>query len=174
MAEFEEHPSKAAAWRCGEFVVLPDAAAEDCTIWFRLEPDVDSDIRWEGLLGRRLADDRARVCGVPFWVYDLNLGDEVRTMPSAEGALIAMESIHHAGNHTFRVFFNNDEDDDLSWRELQQELEAFDCWFDVRTRRFIAISCPPSHAQVVADYLETRERNGDLHYETGRMRLPDS
>ena len=108
MAEFEEHPSKAAARRYGGFVVLPDAEAEDCTIWFRLEPDADSDMRWEGLLGRRLSDDRARVCAVPFWVYDLNLGDEVRIVTSAEGALIATESIHDSGNYTFRVSFNTD------------------------------------------------------------------
>ena len=175
MAEFEEHPSKAAAWRYGGFVVLPDAEAEDCTIWFRLEPDADSDMRWEGLLGRRLSDDRARVCAVPFWVYDLNLGDEVRIVTSAEGALIATESIHDSGNYTFRVSFNTDGEDDLSWRELQQALEPFDCWFDVRSPRFTAISCPPSHAQAVADYLASRERDGELHYETGRMTpSPDS
>ena len=169
MADFEEHPSKAAAWRHGGFVVLPDAEAADCTIWFGLEPDADGEPQWEGLLGRRLEDGRARVCAVPFWLYNVNLGDEVSTMPSAERALIATEVMHDSGNYTFRVFFGTSEDDDSSWRELQQALEPFECWFDVRGRQFTAISCPPHHAQAVADYLIARERAGELKYEPGRI-----
>ena len=95
--------------------MLPDAEAADCTIWLPLEPEADSDMRWEGLLGRRLSDDRARVCAVPFWVYDLNLGDEVGIVASAEGALVATDLHHDSGNYTFRAFCNGDGDDDLRW-----------------------------------------------------------
>jgi Domain of unknown function (DUF4265) len=168
VAGFKEHPSKVAAWRDGRFIVLPDAAAADCTIWFGLEPDEPSEVQWEGLLGRRLGEDQARVCAVPFWLYKLNLGDEVRTITSQEGALVATEIIRESGNCTFRAFLTIEEDDDLSWRELQNGLEPYDCWFDVSTRRFVAISCPPNQAHGVADYLESRERRGELQYENGR------
>lgn len=173
MPQFEEHPSKVSAWRDGRFVVLPDAEDADCTIWFAVGSGADNDVQWEGLLGRHLDDDRARVCAVPFWVYNLNLGDEVHTVRSLEEALVAVEPILDSGNYTYRVFFTSEEDDDLSWRELQRDLEQFDCWFDVRTPRFTAISCSPTYAQAVADYLMSRERDGDLHYETGRAAAPD-
>jgi Domain of unknown function (DUF4265) len=168
VADFEEHPSKVAAWRNGHFIVLPDAAGVDCTIWFGIAPDESGEVRWEGLLGRRLGEDHALVCAVPFWLYDLNLGDEVRTIASQEGELFATTIIRESGNYTFRAFLTVEEDDDLSWRELQKTLEPYDCWFDVRSRRFIAISCPPDQAQGVADDLASRERRGELRYETGR------
>ena len=168
MAQYEEHPSKASAWRDGRFVVLPDAEDADCTIWFGIEPSAESDPRWEGLLGRRLDDDRARICAVPFWVYNLNLADEVRTIRSREETLVAAEPIRDSGNYTYRVFFTSEEADDVSWRELQRDFERFDCWFDVRTRRLTAISYPPGNAQAVADYLMAQQQAGDLHYETGR------
>jgi hypothetical protein len=82
--EYDEHPSKASASREGRFVVLADAELEDCTVWVAAGANQSTSIKWEGLLARR--DARARVCAVPFWVYDLNLGDEVAVMDSAEGA----------------------------------------------------------------------------------------
>jgi hypothetical protein len=172
VADFREHPSKVAAWRDGRFVVHPDAAAADCTIWFGIEPDEPGQVQWEGLLGLRLGEDRARVCAVPFWLYNLNLGDETRTIASQEGALVVTEVIRESGNYTFRAFLSIEDDDDISWRELQKALEPHDCWFDVSSRRFMAISCPSSHAQEVADYLLAREQRGDLQYETGRATRP--
>jgi hypothetical protein len=166
--EYDEHPSKASAWREGRFVVLPDAEREDCTVWVGVEADSAQSVKWEGLLARRLSGKRARICAVPFWVYDVNLGDEVALMDSAEGASVVTGVVVDGGNHTFRVRFEHAADDDVRWRELMVELEPFDCWFDVRSPGFLAVSAPPAHAQPVADYLDERERRGELRFETGR------
>ena len=79
-----------------------------------------------------------------------------------------------AGNSTFRVVFDGVHDDDARWRELMLELEPFECWFDVRNPRYVALSAPPAHAQGVAVYLNARERRGELSFETGRSRPPRS
>ena len=166
MREYDEHPSKVArARRGGAVEVHPEAAAADCTVWVAFELD---GTRWEGLLARRLAPDRALVCAIPFWVYDLNLLDEVSVVDSAEGAPVATGRVRDAGNFTYRVAFDDAADDDRRWRELMTELEPFDCWFDVRDPGYLAISAAPEQAEPVAGHLLEREDRGELHYETGR------
>ncbi|MDX6320119.1 MAG: hypothetical protein QOC86_86 [Gaiellales bacterium] len=172
MIDYGEHPSKVSAWREGGFVVLPDAELEDCTVWVGAAANRSDAVKWEGLLARRLSDSRARVCAVPFWAYDLNLGDEVGLMHSAEVAPVVTGVVVDGGNHAFRVRFEDAADNDGRWRQLMVDLERFDCWFDVRSPAFLAVSAPPAHAQVVADYLDAREQHADLLFETGRSAPP--
>jgi hypothetical protein len=171
--EYEEHPSRVAAWRDGELIALPDAEADDCTVWFGAEEHSGGQVRWEGLLARRVAEDRARICAVAFWLYDLNLGDEVSLVESAEGALVADGVVRDAGTTRFRVIFEGAADDDERWRDLMVELEPYGCWFDVRSPGFVAISAPPEHGQAVANHLAEPERRAELRYETGRTRPID-
>jgi hypothetical protein len=63
VVEFDEHPSKAAGWRDGRFLVLPDAEQVDCTVWVGAEADSAGSVKWEGLLARRLSDERAHLRG---------------------------------------------------------------------------------------------------------------
>jgi hypothetical protein len=170
--EYDEHPSKASAWREGRLVVLSDAELEDCTVWVGADADSSNSIKWEGLLACRLSVARARICAVPFWAYDLHLGDEVALMDSAEGAPVVTGVVADGGNYTFRVRFEDAADDDMRWHELMVDLEPFDCWFDVRSPAFLAVSAPPAHAQAVAHYFDAREQSGVLIFETGRSAPP--
>lgn len=172
MSEFEEHPSRVATWRDGRFVVLPDAVEEDCTVWFPVDRGRDHAIAWEGLLARRTGPDRAVVCAVPFWLYDVNLGDEVVLRQRPDGADVADAVVRDGGNYTFRVAFSDARDDDDRWRRLMVDLATWDCWFDVRGPAYVAISVPAAHAQAVADLLAAREAAGELVYETGRSTPP--
>ena len=171
MPEYEEHPSKASSWGDGQFVVLPEAEATDSTVWFGAKVDAGGETLWEGLLARGTAKDRARICAVPFWLNDVNLEDEVSLIESGEDA-VANAIVKDAGNFTFRVIFERADSDDDRWRELMVQLEPYDCWFDVRSPGFVALSAPPDHAQSVADFLSTREQDGELQYEAGRSRVP--
>ncbi len=173
VAIYREHASKPARLRGGELVVYEDATHEDCTVWVFHERDSEGEEHWEGLLARRLPEERARICAVPVFVYDLNLGDEVSVAASAEGAAVATGLISDAGNFTFRVFFEHGvANDDEGWRALMADLEPFNCWFDVYSPRLVALSATSSHAADVADYLAERVARGELHYETGRSSEP--
>jgi hypothetical protein len=165
--EYFEHPTRATAWRDGRFVVHPDAEAEDCTVWFRLP---DGPVGCEGLLARRTGPTSARICAVPLWIYDVHLGDEVETIDSAEGTPVATGLRHDAGQHTFRVRFEDAGADDPRWQGLQRDLEPTACWFDVLSPAFMAVSAPPQHASEVDAYLTRRTDAGDLDFERGRSR----
>lgn len=172
MTKHYEHPSKVSRLEEGRFVVLDDAEHADCTCRFFFEEDGEE--RWEGLLARRLTTDRARVCGIPVFVYDVNLADEVSVIEADEGALVVTEIFRDAGNFSFRVYFPNEPADDADerMRGLMVELESFDCWFDVWSPFLVALSASPEHSQIVADYLLERERRSELEYEAGRSRQP--
>ena len=146
MARYEEHPSKVSAWKEGSFVVAAFAEDADCTVWMAFGEDDDGEPAWEGLLAKRLNESRARIAAVPFWVYDLNVADEVEIVPSAEGPLVATRLVLDAGNVTFRVVFQDDD----QWERLMRDLEQHHCWFDVRSPRLVALSAPPTTATAVA------------------------
>ena len=174
MPQYVEHPSRAGRWRDGAFELLPEAEAATETVWISLPPDPDGDPVWEGLLAVTPQPDLAVIAAVPAFAYDLNLGDEVEVVSSAEGPLIAVRPVHDAGRFTFRVLFPDAVDpDDRSWVALQQDLEPFGCWFDVYSPQLVALSAEPEVAQAVADVLADEQRAGRWVYETGRSVLPD-
>ena len=165
MAHYDRHPSKVIRIRAGEHVVHPASARSDCTVWFMLGED-----RWEGLPGLRVGPGRVRVCGVPFWIYDLNMGDEVAVVETKEGATVAERRVHEGTNVTFRVIFKGADETDTRWEQLMADLESFECWCDVRHPGYIALSASVEDALAVEDILSAREQARELQYETGRTR----
>lgn len=104
--------------------------------------------------------------GSPRHLYDVNFGDRVSVMRSAENALVATGVENDAINFTFRVQLTAD--DPNAWRPLAEELAEKGCLLDLISPRFFAISCGEPQAQDIADRLSALERTGILHYETGR------
>jgi Domain of unknown function (DUF4265) len=162
-----EHPSRVVRLVDGQLVGYPLAAEEDCTLWFAL-PDKPGE--WEGILGKRQSEDTAEVVGVPVFIYDVGLGDVVRTVKSAEGADVVTEIVADGGTYTFRAFFESESFPSEHWKVLMSDLETFGCWFDTWSETVVAISADLVNSQAVADYLATRENRGELRYETGRSR----
>ena len=168
MDAYLEHPSRVSRWQDGELVVLHDAALEDCTVWFAFDRTDGGETRWEGVLGRRLAPDRARLCGIPLFVDGVHLGDAVSLVESAEGAPVAVEVVAAAGNTTFRVLLEpaaGAGEDDRRWRELMAALEPFGCWFDMYGPERLAVSVEGPRADAVAIRLEELQGSGELRYE---------
>ena len=58
-------------------------------------------------------------------------------------------------------------DDDDRWRQLLIDMEPWDCWFDVLSSGYLAISAPGVTAEVVERYLDQRASAGDFIYERG-------
>lgn len=166
MASYWEHPSKASRYANGAFIAYPAALEEDTTLWFAFDEARES---WEGILAIRVADDRARLVGVPLWTYGVNLDDVVEFIESAEGDPVAVRVVNHSSNRTFRVTYPDltagNEDD--QWRRLLVEMEPLDCWFDVLSPRYLAISAPETTAEAVEDYLSQRANAGDFIHEGG-------
>lgn len=60
----------------------------------------------ESLWARKLADGRYEICCIPFFIYDLALGDEVDTALDVAGKLVLRTVVERSGNQTFWLWFN--------------------------------------------------------------------
>ena len=123
----------------------------------------DGKNEWEQLWGTKTATHRFILCCIPFFAHDISLGDEVET----DADFVLQRVVHHAGQATFRVWFGAQ--DKAAREALVREIEAMKPLFEWSSENLLALSAPDgAEAQKVADYLQAREEQGLLQYETGR------
>lgn len=119
---------------------------------------------WEQLWAKRVDDRRFSLCCIPFFAYNLALGDEVET----DGNYVVQGVIKPSGQFTFRVWFGDSTEPGIK-DEVLRQLAAMDALFEWSSANLLAISAKDAdQAQEVADYLYARQNGGDLTYETGR------
>lgn len=118
---------------------------------------------WEQLWARRLDERRFSLCCIPFFAYDLALGDEVET----NADFVLNHVVSYSGQVTFRIWFSGQ--DTKTRQELVREIEAMKPLMEWSSDNLLALSVPDgTEAQKLADYLQAREEEGLLQYETGR------
>jgi Domain of unknown function (DUF4265) len=115
------------------------------------------------------AKDRVKLRAVPLFAYDVNYGDEISVVTSAEGPIVATGITKDAGNYTFRVWMREDTGD-TAVGDVVAQFGALGCLIEGYSDRLIGLSCSPENAQYVADALEVAEQEGRFAYETGRQR----
>lgn len=127
----------------------------------------DGKNEWEQLWGQKTATHRFILCCIPFFAQDIALGDEVET----DVDFVLHRVVHHAGQTTFRVWFG--EHDKATREALVREIEAMKPLMEWSTENLLALSLSDdAEAQSIADYLQAREEQGLLQYETGRTGHP--
>ena len=123
--------------------------------------------RYEQLWCRQLSDDTFEVCCIPFFLYDVALGDTVRTAPHDGRKFVVDRVVSRSGRFVFRVHFERSmfrHKDDVVARLV--ELGAL---FEWSSASMLAVDAADADlAQRVADFLLAREELGQLVYETGR------
>jgi hypothetical protein len=151
-----------------EFVVHQDPVWRDRSNFIiSVElPERDRPRRLEQLFARQLREDRFEVCCIPFFVFDIALGDVVVTSPRSDRQYVVEKVTEPSGRYVFRVWLG----DSFQPRdEIAGELKAFGSLLEWSSRNLLAIDAvDQEHAQLVADFLAERERSGSLIYETGR------
>ncbi|NUR95090.1 MAG: DUF4265 domain-containing protein [Kribbellaceae bacterium] len=169
MHRYKEHPTLTSTLVDGHLVPAPDSLDADVTVWFGLPAEGNSPRTWEGLVGKRLVDkDTVEIRAIPMFAYDLNYGDEVAVMTSAEGSLVATGMARDGGNYTFRVWLDHGDADEM--REVITKFAGMGCLVEAYSAKLVALSCPMDAAQDVADALRSGEVEGRFVYETGRQR----
>lgn len=119
---------------------------------------------WEQLWVKRVGDRRFSICCIPFFAYNLALGDEVET----DGNYVVQGVVKPSGQFTFRVWFGDSNNPGVK-DEVLQQLEVMSVLFEWSSANLLAISARDSdQAQQLVDYLYARQNAGDLMYETGR------
>jgi hypothetical protein len=138
--------------------------------------DVD-EVRWEQLWARRLAANSFEICCIPFFAYDLALGDEVETGVDGEFEWVVQRVVKDAGQYTFRVWFGDVPrlSGDLhhhheTYHEVLNRLVELGCLSEWSSSNLLAVSVAADRSRAVADYLWELEQSKGIVYETGRSK----
>lgn len=125
----------------------------------------DSDKReWEQLWARQISDFRFAVCCIPFFVYDLALGDEVET----DENYVIKKVVKTSGHSTFRVWFGESSYVKIR-EEITNKMQQLGCEIEWSSENLLAISAATDElAQSVISFLSERQKLNHLIIETGR------
>lgn len=128
----------------------------------------DGVLRLEQLWARRLSENANffEICCIPFFVYDLALGDKVKTSTGYGKQYILQEIVEPSKRHTFRIWFKKN----TAKTEVQIAIEEMDCLLEWQTPKGNLLAVDASSfakAEILADYLWRMEQQGILMYETG-------
>lgn len=118
---------------------------------------------WEQLWGQQTAPRRFILCCIPFFVRDLDLGDELETNDDYVFSTI----IHRSGQITFRIWFGEQRVE--SKTQVTAKLEDMNALMEWSSEHYLAVSAQDRmEAERIADYLQNCEERDLLQYETGR------
>ena len=116
---------------------------------------------------RRLGRTRYEICCIPFFVYDLHLGDVVETEAVAGHRFVVKRVVQHSGQVTLRVWFG-DTNRLAARNEVPDELASLGCLLEWSSANLLAVSAPSDEqAAFVLERLNQREALGELVVETG-------
>lgn len=132
---------------------------------FIIAADIDprvAGVSREQLWARRAGECQFEVCCIPFFLYDVALGDFVET---DDGYTVRKVS-RPSGRYVFRVWFG----DSLQPRdETATELGSLGALLEWSSLNLLAVDArDAAHARQIADYLQEQENAGRLMYETGK------
>lgn len=73
---------------------------------FIIQAKLPEEGRFEQLWARQLAPDEFELCCIPFFLYDVSLGDVVATDPRAERRYVLNRVVRRSGRSVLRAFFD--------------------------------------------------------------------
>ncbi|MFK3835756.1 DUF4265 domain-containing protein [Microbacterium sp. NPDC087868] len=141
---------------------------------FILQARLEEPWRYEQLWTRRISETEVEVCCIPFFLYDVALGDRVSTRAEGPWNHIFDRVVEDAGHYGFRVFFPAGTHRHEG--TLIAEVRDLGALVEISSKSLLAIdSYDEAHAQIIADYLLAAEREFGIVYETSRSGSePDS
>ncbi|MDF2440377.1 MAG: hypothetical protein JWN98_1361 [Abditibacteriota bacterium] len=126
----------------------------------------DDVLRHEELWARQMSDEHFQICCIPFFIYDIHLGDVVQIRPH-NGKNLVQGVLEPSGHHTFRVWFTSFNQAVRS--DVLAEVKQLGCLTEWFSDQLLAVDAADDAIAVqVAQMLEERTERGELDYETGR------
>lgn len=123
----------------------------------------DTNLDTEQLWARRVGPAQFEICCIPFFVYDLALGDVVEVGPENDVTKVVSKS----GRFVFGAYVGESDLRPADVEALAGELEAQFEWFG---DALIALDARDvEHAELVAARLQDLESQGRLDFETGAL-----
>ncbi len=133
----------------------------DFVIAAQIEPGVTG-ISTEQLWARQIDERHYELCCIPFFAFDLALGDVVEV----DATYMVTRVTKPAGRYVFRVYFGRSEH---PREEIVEHLTGHGALLEWSSANLLAVDAPDlAAAQPIADYLQEQEDQGRLMYETGK------
>lgn len=134
-----------------------------------IEHDKPGDMQ-ESLWARKLTDDRYEICCVPFFIYDLALGDEVETTLDEAGKLVLRTVVGRSGNQTFWLWFNEPDGREV-WDRAYSSAAQAGCPVEGYNAGLIAFSAASAgQAALVSEALKEEIDRGLVECVSGSTR----
>jgi hypothetical protein len=154
-------------WRDrADFIITADVAEEG-------EPP-----QWEQLWARQVGENRYQLCCIPFFAYDLALGDIVDTETRGERQYVVRAVVERSGHSTFRIWFGNSPGHERGHQEggshhrVLEDLTDMGAVIEWSSHDLPAVDTMPEITQEVATYLWNLEQRRVIEYETGTTLEP--
>lgn len=128
--------------------------------------DQDTSKQFEQLWVRKRGSNEFEICCIPFFLYDIALGDLIETRPGEGRQYIVNRVTEPSGRYVFRVWFG---DSSFPSELVADDLDKMGALLEWSSRNLLAVDVENGdRAQDIANYLWNRERRGELVYESGR------
>ncbi len=126
--------------------------------------DLEGEERWEQLWARQVAENEFELCCVPFFLYDLSLGDVVETETREGRRFVISSRVKASGLHTVRAWYSADasEDDKERFLELLRDSAVAMEW---HSKRLLAFACVSAEVNRFVDFLGKEQESGVLKFE---------
>ncbi|MGW9159411.1 DUF4265 domain-containing protein [Microbacterium sp. NPDC055665] len=122
-----------------------------------------TDVTTEQLWARRISESRFEICCIPFFAYDIALGDVVEV----DASLTVQRVVEHSGRYVFRVHLKNSTSSGAP--DVARPIEALGGLVEWSSPILFAIDADEYvMAQEIANLLQQMEARGVLVFETGR------
>jgi len=130
---------------------------------FIIGASLPEEARAEQLWVKRLDEPLVfEMCCIPFFLYDVALGDVVQTDASFE----FLRVVEPSGRFVFRIWFG---DSFHPRQEIADQLSEIGALLEWSSTNLVAVDAAGAkEAWIVADFLRDQEARGRLTYETGR------
>jgi hypothetical protein len=140
-------------------------AKANYTLIMKIDSD-DDVLRHEEIWARQVTNELFEICCIPFFIYDIHLGDIVRIRPHGDRNIVE-GTMTPSGHHTFRVWFKTFS---VAAREqLLTDLRDLSCEMEWFSDELLAIDAADDLTSLqVVRMLEDLLKQGALDYETGR------
>lgn len=121
---------------------------------------------FEQLWVRQITDDTFEICCIPFFLYDVALGDVVQTVSVGGRTYMMSKVVHSSGRRVFRVWFGSSFQ---PRHDVATELVNLGGLVEWSSPNLLAVdAADEAIAEKVVDALEVHANQSGLEYEVGR------
>lgn len=126
--------------------------------------ELDGEQRWEQVWARQIADNEFELCCVPFFLYDLSIGDVVATETRAARKFVISARLKASGLRTVRVWYSAEASAQDKERVLGH-LRDSGSPAEWHSERLLAFACAAAEVPRFSQILGAEQEAGTLKFE---------